>query len=62
MARKKTVTLKKTRKFNGDRYRKKGGTHRTKTAAKGSAKTARDKGKKARVTKSKSGWNVYTRG
>lgn len=60
----KARTLKKTRKFNGKPYRKYGGTHQTKTAAKKSAKAFRSKSsaKKARVVHSKAGWSVYTRG
>ena len=60
MARK--TTIKTTRKFNGKNYRKKSGGH-TKTRAKALAKSARNSGKKARVTHSKSHkYTVYTRG
>jgi len=62
MAKRKAVALKTTRKFGKKTYRKKGGTHRLKGAATKSAKTARNAGKKARVTKSKKGYTVYTRG
>lgn len=58
----KARTLKKTRKFGGKSYRKSGGTHRTKTNAKKAATSARKRGKSARVTKSKAGYSVYTRG
>lgn len=63
MARKarKTIALKKTRKFGGKRYAKKA-THKLKTSAKKSAVSARNKGKKARISKSKKGWTLYTRG
>ena len=58
----KKPTLKTTRKFDGKSYRKKA-SHRLKSLATKSAKSARNAGKKARVTKSKShGYTVYTRG
>lgn len=63
MARKsKSRPLKKRRKFGGKNFTKRGGTHRTKTAAKKAAKSYRNKGKNARVSHSKKGWSVYTRG
>ncbi len=64
MARKarKSVALKTTRKFGKTTYRKKGGTHRLKRAAKKSAAASRNRGKKARITRTKRGYTVYTRG
>lgn len=58
----KTAPLKKTRTFNGKRYTKKA-SHAKKSTAKQSAEAARNAGKSARVTHSKShGYTVYTRG
>jgi hypothetical protein len=53
--------LKARRKFDGKNFTKHA-THRKKTTAKKAAKSARDKGKKARVVKNKQGYTVYTRG
>ena len=56
-----TSKLKSTRKFGGVNYKRKG-NHGLKSAAKKSAASSRNAGKKARVVKNKSGYSVFTRG
>lgn len=58
----KKPTLKARRKFSGKVFTKKA-SHKKKTNANKSAKAARNAGKNARISKSKShGYTVYTRG